>query len=111
MFTAAMFTFFLRDYYYMQAQNNILSHLMGSPAWITITWKWASPLTRLARDGESRLTRFHVIRNFLANKFNFFSGCPTKRAVCPTYLASLLYIIIYVFSHFFCFRMLSCIKC
>ena len=44
--------------------------------WLTligILWKWASKPTELAGDCECRLTRFHPIRNFLANDIYHFS--------------------------------------
>ena len=44
--------------------------------WLTligILWKWASKPTKLVGDGECRLTRFHSIRNFLANDIYHFS--------------------------------------
>ena len=44
--------------------------------WLTsigILWKWASKPAELAGDGECRLTRFHPIRNFLANETYHFS--------------------------------------
>ena len=43
------------------------------PTWIGILWKWASVLTKLARNGECRLALFHAIRIFLANKIYHFS--------------------------------------
>ena len=44
--------------------------------WLTligILWKWAGKPTKLVGDGECRLTRFHPIRNFLANDIYHFS--------------------------------------
>ena len=73
MFTAAKFFFFCEIPKYVQTRSNILFHAMGWPAWVAIIWKWAWPLNGLAGDGESRLDRFHVIRNFLANEIYRFS--------------------------------------
>ena len=67
MITAAMFIFFSKIPKYMQAQNNSPSYLMGWPVWTANRWKWASPRTKLAWDGESRLARFLVIIDFRAN--------------------------------------------
>ena len=48
-------------------------HLMRWSALIVIIWKWAGQLTRLAGDVESRLARFHLIRNYLTNEiYHFF---------------------------------------
>ena len=43
MFIADMLIFFCKVLKYVQAQTNILSHLMGWPAGIAIKWKWTSP--------------------------------------------------------------------
>ena len=40
---------------------------------IRILWKWASNPTELTGAGECRMTRFHPIRNFLANEMYHFS--------------------------------------
>ena len=69
--------FFYKVPNYLQAQNNILSHLMGWLSWIKFIWKWVIPLTWLVGDGESRLPWFYMIRNFLENE-GIFPGCPTN---------------------------------
>ena len=65
----------------------------GWPSSIGILWKWGSKPTRLAGDGECRLTRFHPIRNFLPNKIYHFSRL-------SFYLTSPLHRISFLFSHF-----------
>ena len=75
MFTGAMFIFsFVRFV-------NMCEPRTGWPTSIGILWKWASESAKLAGDGECRLTRFQLIRNFLANKIYLFQGCPIKQAV------------------------------
>ena len=75
MFTGAMFIFsFVRFV-------NMCEPRTGWPTSIGILWKWASESAKLAGDGECRLTRFQLIRNFLANKIYLFQGCPMKQAV------------------------------
>ena len=50
------------------------------PTWLGILLKWASTLTKLARDVDCRLAWFPAIRNFLANEIFLFRGYPTKQA-------------------------------
>ena len=98
---------------YVQAQNNILSYLMGWPIWIPIIWKWDNLLTGLAGNDESRLVWFRVFRNSLANEiYHFFSF--SQWAGCPLYLTNLLHIISSLVPYsasFACSGMLSCRKC
>ena len=69
MFTAG---FFPRDSQICVSlgQHSILFD--GLAPWIGILGKWASPLTKLARDGEYRLAWFI--------KFIIFQGCSIKQA-------------------------------
>ena len=68
-----MFAFFFCEISkYVHAYNNILPALMGLSTWIGISWKLASMLAELARDGECRLALFHAIKNFLANEIYHF---------------------------------------
>ena len=69
MFTAAIF--FLGNFYMCASIEQ--QHLLWQPGPPDILWKWASMLTKLARDGECRLAVFHAIRNFLANDIYNFS--------------------------------------
>ena len=77
-FTGAMFTF---------SSVKFLDICKPRTGWhisIGILWKWASKPTKLAGDGECRLIRFHLIRNFLQMTFIIFQGCPIKQAVFLT---------------------------
>ena len=75
MFTGAMFIFsFVRFV-------NMCEPRTGWPTSIEILWKWASKSAKLAGDGECRLTRFQLIRNFVVNKIYLFQGCPIKQTV------------------------------
>ena len=67
MFTGVMFIF---------SSVKFLNMCKPRTGWLTsigILWKWASKPAELAGDGECRLTRFHPIRNFLANEIYLFS--------------------------------------
>ena len=67
MFTSAMFIFsFVRFL-------NTSKPRISWPTAIIILWNWASKPDELVGDSECRLTRFHPIRNFLANKIYLFS--------------------------------------
>ena len=101
MFTAAMLIFLCKSLY-MQTQNNILSPLTDWPTWINILWKWASMLTELNGDDESRLAWICAITNFLANEIYLFSRVLTKRLSLN--LGSLLHIINSSFSYFYLFK-------
>ena len=61
-----------------------------------IIWKWSIKPTELAGDSERRLTWFHLIRNFLANKLDHFSRL--------SFSLSPLHIISSLFSHFCLFQ-------
>ena len=66
-FTGAMF---------ISSSVKFLCMCKPKTGWLTligILWKWASKPTKLVGDGECRLTRFHSIRNFLANDIYHFS--------------------------------------
>ena len=60
-----VYFFFCKIPKYVQARNG-LAHL----DWHFI--EWASMLTKQAGDDECRLSRFHRIRNFLANEIYHF---------------------------------------
>ena len=67
MFTDAMFIF---------SSVRFLNMCKPRTGWSTSTGilrKWASKPAELAGAGECRLTRFHPIRNFLANEIYLFS--------------------------------------
>ena len=67
MFTSAMFIF---------SSVRFLNMCKPRTGWSTSTGilrKWASKPAELAGAGECRLTRFHPIRNFLANEIYHFS--------------------------------------
>ena len=81
--------------------------------WLTsigILWKWASKPAELAGDGECRLTRFHPIRNFLANEIYLFSRLSHQTGCLFTWAAYSIKSAPYS-STFSCSRMLFCIKC
>ena len=61
--------FFLGNFYMCASIEQ--QHLLWQPGPPDILWKWASMLTKLARDGECRLALFHAIRNFLVNHIIF----------------------------------------
>ena len=67
--------FFCKKSKYGHVQNNILACSIGWPASIAIIKIWATPLTGLARDGESGLAQlpgwFDAIQSemFLLMKF------------------------------------------
>ena len=69
MFTAAIF--FLGNFYMCASIEQ--QHLLWQPGPPDILWKWASMLTKLARDGECRLVLYHEIRIFFANDVYNFS--------------------------------------
>ena len=75
---------------YLQAQNNILSHLMGWLSWIKFIWKWSSHL--LGWLGMVKVGCLGSIWSeiFLRMKA-FFQAVPLTS--CPTYVTSLLHII------------------
>ena len=86
-----VYFFFCKIPKYVQARNG-LAHL----DWHFI--EWASMLTKQAGDDECRLSRFHRIRNFLANEIlSFFKAVPSNRLAF--YLASPLHVISSSFSH------------
>ena len=82
MFPGAIFIFFSMRFLNMWKPGT------GWPTSIGILWKWASKSAELAGDGECGLTRFHLIRNILANKTCLFSrlshqtGCLFTWAAC-----------------------------
>ena len=55
--------------------------------WPTSIGKWASKPAELAGDDECRLTRFHPIRNILANEFYLFSMVSHKTGYLFTWAA------------------------
>ena len=73
------------------------------PTSIGILWKWSSKRTMLAGDGECRLTRFHLIRNFLANEIYHFSRF-SHQTGCLFTEDSPLHIISFLFSYFCLFQ-------
>ena len=77
MFISAMVIFFFVKFL------NIWKSRTGWATSIWILWKWASKPTKLAGDGECRLTQFHLIRNnfILQIKFIVLQGCPIKQAL------------------------------
>ena len=85
-----------------------LEQISGSISWsaqIAIIWRWASPLTRMVRVGESRLIRFNVIGAFLQIKFADFPHCPIKWLNgLSSYVAIPLHIISSLCSYFFLFQ-------
>ena len=68
MFTAAIF--FSGKFLNVGKHRTTISPLT---AWPGILWKWASVLTKLPEDGESRLALFHATKNLLANEMYNFS--------------------------------------
>ena len=97
MFTGAMFIFSSVKF------RNMCKPRTGWPTSIGILWKWASKPTELAGDSECRLTRFHQIRNFLANEIYHFSR-PSHQTGLSFNQSSLLHIISSLFSHFCLFQ-------
>ena len=91
MFTGAMITFSSARFLIMCKPRT------GRPTSIGILWKWSSKLTELAGDGECRLIRFDLIRNFFANKIHHFSRL-------SIYLGNPLHIISSLFCHFHLFQ-------
>ena len=57
----------------MQVKNNILSPLTGWSTWVTILRNCGSMFIELVGNDECWLSRFHTIRNFLANEIYHFS--------------------------------------
>ena len=97
MFTEAMFIFS------SVKSLNMYKSRTGWPTSIGILWKWASKPTELAGDSECRLSRFHQIRNFLANEIYHFSR-PSHQTGLSFNQSSLLHIISSLFSHFCLFQ-------
>ena len=79
MFTGGMFMFSSVRFL------NMCKPRTGLPKSIGILWKWGSKPTELAGDDECRLTRFHSIRNFLANEIYHFSRLPDQAACLFTW--------------------------
>ena len=77
MFPGAMFIFSSVKFL------NMCKPRTGCLTSVRILWKWASKPTKLAGDGECRLTQFHLIRNnfILQIKFIVLQGCPIKQAL------------------------------
>ena len=69
-----LFIFFYEIPKYVQTYSSILSFFMDWHTWIGILWKWDSPLTELAYDGECTLAWLNAIRNFIANETYLFQG-------------------------------------
>ena len=96
MFTGAMFIFSSARWLKCKPRKG----------WTTSTgilWKSANKLTELPGDGECRLTRFNLIRNFFCKEnSSFFKAVPSDRL--PIYLGSLLHTISSLFSHFCLFE-------
>ena len=104
MFTSAMFIF---------SSVRFLNMCKPRTGWSTSTGilrKWASKPAELAGAGECRLTRFHPIRNFLANEIYLFSRLSHQTGCLFTWAAYSIKSAPYS-STFSCSRMLFCIKC
>ena len=88
---------FLLFFFCEISKVQVLSRSMSWSTWIKTICKYASPLTGLAGDVKTGWRSSMLWEIFFQIKFVIFAGC-------PTYLASPLHIISYLFSHFCLFQ-------